>query len=235
MGGFGGKKDSDRGESTALNEPPNRPADFIVKEKTFPDQAALYRLSGDYNPLHIDPQMSAMGGFDVPILHGLCTFGIAGRHIMQKYGDFKSIKARFAKHVFPGETLETHMWKEGDLIIFIVKVVERDAICISNAAARLRASTATAAKTPAASTDSNKGIVVNGFASSEVFKAISEGLSKLPKDVRIDQVKKVYITSNCRRLQYFCLMFLTALPRNSGTLISRAARDLLVLVRLKLT
>jgi acyl dehydratase len=187
LGGFGGKKDSDRGESTASNEPPKRPADFIVKEKTFPDQAALYRLSGDYNPLHIDPQMSAMGGFDVPILHGLCTFGVAGKHIMQKYGDFKSIKARFAKHVFPGETLETHMWKEGDLIIFIVKVVERDAICISNAAARLRSSTVSATKSPVASV----GIAVDGFASSAVFKAISEGLSKLPKDVRIAQVKKV--------------------------------------------
>lgn len=73
-GGFGGKKDSDRGASTAANDPPKRPADFVVREKTFADQAALYRLSGDYNPLHIDPQMSAMGGFEVPILHGLCVF-----------------------------------------------------------------------------------------------------------------------------------------------------------------
>lgn len=102
MGGFGGVKDSDRGAATAANEPPKRPADFIVREKTSADQAALYRLSGDYNPLHIDPQMSAMGGFEVPILHGLCTYGIAGKHIFQKYGDYSSIKARFAGHVFPG-------------------------------------------------------------------------------------------------------------------------------------
>ena len=100
IGGFGGKKSSDRGAATASNDPPNRPADAIISEKTSTDQAALYRLSGDYNPLHIDPEMSKMGGFDVPILHGLCTYGIAGKHVLKTYcnndpSKFKSIKVRF--------------------------------------------------------------------------------------------------------------------------------------------
>jgi multifunctional beta-oxidation protein len=91
-GGFGGKKDLDRGAASADHTPPSRPADFVVREKVSEDLAALYRLSGDFNPLHIDPAMAAMGGFKLPILHGLCTYGIAGKHIFSKYGDFKSIK-----------------------------------------------------------------------------------------------------------------------------------------------
>jgi multifunctional beta-oxidation protein len=103
-GGFGGKKDSERGAATAANTPPSRAPDAVVREATTDDQAALYRLSGDYNPLHLDPSFAAVGGFDRPILHGLCTFGIAGKHILKTYGDmnpasFKSIKVRFAKHV----------------------------------------------------------------------------------------------------------------------------------------
>ncbi|ORY00487.1 NAD(P)-binding protein [Basidiobolus meristosporus CBS 931.73] len=140
--GVGSKHAKDRGAATASNEPPNRKPDVVIQEKTNESQAALYRLSGDLNPLHIDPEMSAIGGFDVPILHGLATFGIASKHIFKKYGNgkadaFKSVKARFAKHVFPGETLETQMWKEDNKVIFRVRVVERDVIAISNAAVEL--------------------------------------------------------------------------------------------------
>jgi multifunctional beta-oxidation protein len=144
-GGFGGQqKGADRGAATAANTIPNRKPDAVVTEKTSEDQAALYRLSGDYNPLHIDPEMSAIGGFDVPILHGLCSFGISGKHVLKTFGNndpetFKNIKARFAKHVFPGETLETSMWKEGNKVIFQTRVVERDVIAISNAAVELTA------------------------------------------------------------------------------------------------
>ncbi|KAK9700622.1 bifunctional hydroxyacyl-CoA dehydrogenase/enoyl-CoA hydratase fox2 [Basidiobolus ranarum] len=86
-----------------------------------------------------------MGGFDVPILHGLCSMGIAGKHVFQTYGNnkpdaFKSVKVRFAKHVFPGETLETQMWKEGNKVIFQVRVVERDVIAVANAAVELNIS-----------------------------------------------------------------------------------------------
>ncbi|KAH7058376.1 MaoC like domain protein [Linnemannia elongata] len=143
-GGFGGKKDgTDRGAATAANQLPARKPDFVVQEKTSEDQAALYRLSGDWNPLHIDPEMAAVGGFDVPILHGLCSFGIAGKHIFNTYCNndatqFKNIKVRFAKTVNPGETLETSMWREGNKVLFQVRAVERDAIVISNAAVELQ-------------------------------------------------------------------------------------------------
>ncbi|KAI8145263.1 hypothetical protein BJV82DRAFT_655938 [Fennellomyces sp. T-0311] len=145
-GNFGGpKKGADRGAATAANVPPSRKPDAVITEKTSEDQAALYRLSGDYNPLHIDPSMSAMGGFDVPILHGLCSFGISAKHVLKTFGNndptiFKNIKARFAKHVFPGETLETSMWREGNKVIFQTRVVERNEIAISAAAVEFASS-----------------------------------------------------------------------------------------------
>lgn len=137
-GSFGGEsRGQDRGSATAANKVPSRKPDAIVEEKTSEDQAALYRLSGDYNPLHIDPAFAAVGKFPKPILHGLCFFGISGKHIFKTFGEFKSIKVRFVGSVFPGETLRTEMWKEGSKVIFQTKVVERDAICISAAAAEL--------------------------------------------------------------------------------------------------
>ncbi|CAI4210603.1 unnamed protein product [Parascedosporium putredinis] len=114
-GGFGGpKKAADRGASTAANAPPNRAPDAVVEEKTTEEQAAVYRLSGDYNPLHVDPGFAKMGGFKVPILHGLCFFGIAGKAVYERFGQFKNIKVRFAGTVLPGQTLVTEMWKEGN-------------------------------------------------------------------------------------------------------------------------
>lgn len=104
-GGFGGaKKPSDRGAATAANNPPSRAPDKVVEEKTSPDLAALYRLMGDWNPLHIDPKFSSVGGFEEPILHGLATFGVSGKHVFQAYGPYKSIKVRFSGTVLPGQT-----------------------------------------------------------------------------------------------------------------------------------
>ncbi|KAI8901668.1 hypothetical protein BC833DRAFT_617445 [Globomyces pollinis-pini] len=185
-GGFGGRKDLDRGAATAANTPPKRQPDFVVREKTSEDLAALYRLSGDWNPLHIDPEMSAMGGFKVPILHGLCTFGISGKHILAKYGDIGAIKARFASPVFPGETLETQMWKEGNKVIFITKVVERDVVVISSAAVDLKTKSAGPAKTVAAGSSIN----VPGYGASQVFLAIEKGLGSLSKEQRAKEIKK---------------------------------------------
>ncbi len=137
-GGFGGEKGPDPG-----NEPPDRAPDKVVEQVTLPQQAAIYRLSGDYNPLHIDPNISSMVGYEKPILHGLCSFGFVGRAVLKEYCDndpakFKSIKVRFSRHVFPGETIVTEMWKEADdRIVVQAKTKERGEICLSNSAVRL--------------------------------------------------------------------------------------------------
>ena len=137
-GGFGGpSKPSQRGRATAAYAPPKRQPDAVTEEKTSDDQAALYRLSGDRNPLHIDPEFSKVGGFEVPILHGLCFFGIAGKHIYQKYGAFKNIKVRFAGTVLPGQTIVTEMWKDGNFVIFQAKVKETGKLAIAGAGAEL--------------------------------------------------------------------------------------------------
>ncbi|KAK4450016.1 peroxisomal hydratase-dehydrogenase-epimerase [Podospora aff. communis PSN243] len=137
-GGFGGqKKPADRGASTAANKPPSRMPDVVVEEKTTEEQAAVYRLSGDYNPLHIDPAFAKVGGFKEPILHGLCFFGIAGKAVYEKFGPFKNIKVRFAGTVTPGQTLVTEMWKDGKKIIFQTKVKETGKLAIGGAAAEL--------------------------------------------------------------------------------------------------
>jgi len=137
-GGFGGKKSgSDRGPASAVNVPPKRKPDAVVEEKTTENQAAIYRLSGDRNPLHIDPDFAAIGGFKKPILHGLCSMGFAGKHVYKTFGPFSDIKVRFAGTVIPGETLVTEMWKEGNKVIFTTKVKERDAPALSSAAVTL--------------------------------------------------------------------------------------------------
>lgn len=137
-GGFGGKKQADdHGAVTAANKPPSRQPDYVVEYKTPEDLAAIYRLSGDFNPLHIDPEFAAVGGFDRPILHGLATLGVSGRLLVEKYGVFKNIKVRFSGHVFPGETLQVNAWKEGSKVIFVTKVLERGTTAISAAAIEL--------------------------------------------------------------------------------------------------
>ncbi|EHK43409.1 hypothetical protein TRIATDRAFT_33165 [Trichoderma atroviride IMI 206040] len=137
-GGFDGqKKGQDRGAATAVNEPPKRSPDEVVESPTGEDQAAIYRLSGDYNPLHIDPGFAKMGGFKAPILHGLCTFGVAGKAVYDRFGAFRNVKVRFAGPVIPGQTIVTEMWKEGNKIVFQCKVKETGKVCIAGAAAEL--------------------------------------------------------------------------------------------------
>ena len=140
VGNFGG----DRGPFGNINVPPDREPDALFEDKTADNQALLYRLSsGDNNPLHADPGFAAMVGFERPILHGLCTFAFAGRAVLKQFAGndssrFKSIKARFSRHVFPGETILTEMWQEQPgTILFRSKVKERDEIVLSNGAVKI--------------------------------------------------------------------------------------------------
>jgi acyl dehydratase len=113
-GGWGG----DRGPSNTW-ERPDRDPDHSVTYTTRPEQALIYRLSGDRNPLHADPQFAAMGGFDRPILHGLCTYGFTGRGLLHTLCDgdssrFRSMYGRFSSPVFPSEDLTVDVWRTGD-------------------------------------------------------------------------------------------------------------------------
>ncbi len=142
IGGFGGE----RGPSGPVNVPPDRAPDAVISQQTQPNQALLYRqTSGDRNPLHADPAFAAAGGFERPILHGLCTFSFAARAVLKEYAGnnparFKSIQARFTRHVYPGETIVTDMWEvEPGRILFQSKVAERDEVVLANAAVELHA------------------------------------------------------------------------------------------------
>jgi len=140
--GFGG----DKGPSNANeNEAPKRKADKIFEDKTSENQAEIYRLSGDYNPLHVDPNIATMVGFEKPILHGLCVFGFATRAILASYCDnetskLKSVKVRFVSPTFPGDTLVTEMWKESNNILFQVTAKKKKKIVVSNAIATINQS-----------------------------------------------------------------------------------------------
>lgn len=112
-------------------------SDFETFFKTDKNLAALYRLNGDFNPLHIDPIFAKGGNFNRPILHGLCSYGISAKMIIDHYGMFEEIKGRFTNVVYPGETLKVICWKEGNIIKFQTWVVERNVKVIDFAAVKL--------------------------------------------------------------------------------------------------
>ncbi|MFC8930808.1 MaoC/PaaZ C-terminal domain-containing protein [Rhodococcus sp. NPDC057135] len=112
-GGFGGE----RGPATSWEKPTHKP-DYVVTYTTRPDQALLYRLTGDRNPLHSDPVFSARGGFSTPILHGMCTYGYVGRALLHALADsdptrFTGMSGRFTKPLLPGQAITTSIWVDG--------------------------------------------------------------------------------------------------------------------------
>ena len=132
-GGFGGPS----GPTPEPHRLPERKPDTICDIATLPQAALIYRLSGDYNPLHADPEVARAGGFPKPILHGLCSLGVAGHAILKTVCGYdparlKSLKLRFTTPVFPGETIRTEIWVDGKDVSFRARVVERDAICLNN-------------------------------------------------------------------------------------------------------
>lgn len=138
-GGFGGSSGPKAG-----NELPERQPDYEIESVTLPQQALLYRMaSGDKNPLHADPGFAAFAGFERPILHGLCTYGVVAKAVVEVALDgdpqrFGSFKARFTGHVFPGETLVTRVWDEGGRLLVSAGTKERDTTVLANAAVTLR-------------------------------------------------------------------------------------------------
>ena len=135
-GGFG-----DRGQGVPLAAhavPIHRPPDETVRLETHEDQALIYRLSGDYNPLHIDPKVAQAGGFEQPILHGLCTYGVVGRALLQALcgndpARFHRMDVRFSSPVYPGEAIITEIWREEPgRSAFRARVERRDQLVITN-------------------------------------------------------------------------------------------------------
>ncbi|MGA8652935.1 MAG: MaoC/PaaZ C-terminal domain-containing protein [Xanthobacteraceae bacterium] len=138
-GGFGGPPR----ETPPPHAIPARAPDAICDLGTRPEMALIYRLSGDYNPLHADPAFANAAGFARPILHGLGTFGVSGHALLKTMCGYDparlvSFTCRFSAPVFPGETIRTEMWRDGDIVSFRARVVERDVIAINNGRAEVR-------------------------------------------------------------------------------------------------
>lgn len=138
-GGFGGSR------SQPSKRPPVRPdraPDDIRRIPTLPQAALLYRLNGDLNPLHADPAFASKVGYERPILHGLCSFGMCARALVDSAcggnGDgLKAISARMSRPVFPGEVLDVEIWCDGEAVQFEARVAERDVVVISGGTARI--------------------------------------------------------------------------------------------------
>ncbi len=132
-GGFGGPKEG----APEPHKLPDRAPDLVHECDTRVDQALLYALSGDRNPLHRDPNVAKMAGFPRPILHGLCTYGTACRAVISTVCKYDATKitgfdVRFSAPVFPGETIVTEMWVDGPVVSFRARVKERDVVVLNN-------------------------------------------------------------------------------------------------------
>jgi acyl dehydratase len=138
-GGFGGTSEG----APAPHPLPDREPDAMCDMPGRPDQAMVYALCGDRNPLHRDPEFARKAGFDRPILHGLCSYGIACHGVLKTLLDYDHTRltgfdVRFSSPVFPGETQTVEMWQDGNVISFRVRIKERDIIAINNGRCTIR-------------------------------------------------------------------------------------------------
>lgn len=138
-GGFGGPA----GPVPTVHVLPQRSPDQVCDLQTLPQVALIYRLNGDYNPLHADPAVARAAGFDRPILHGLCSLGVAGHALLKAVCDYDparlaELDVRFSAPVLPGETLRTEIWRDGEIVSFRTRVMERDVVVLNNGRAVLR-------------------------------------------------------------------------------------------------
>jgi len=137
-GGFGGP----RRDTPPPHAIPERAPDIVCDLPTRPEMALIYRLSGDINPLHAEPAFARVAGFPRPILHGLASFGVAGHALLKSVCAYDparlaAISGRFSAPVFPGETIRTEMWRDGAVVSFRARVVERDVIAVNNGRAEI--------------------------------------------------------------------------------------------------
>ena len=137
-GGFGGPS----GPTKPLHPIPERTADLTCDLPTLPQAALIYRLSGDYNPLHADPAYAKKAGFKMPILHGRATFSIAGHALLKTVCGYdpaklKSMDGRFSSPVYPGEVIRTEMWVDGNVVTFRSTVPERSVTVLNNGRAEI--------------------------------------------------------------------------------------------------
>ncbi len=137
-GGFGGPPR----EQLPVHPIPERAPDLVCDLPTRPETALIYRLSADPNPLHAEPAVAKAAGFPRPILHGLATYGVAGHAILKSLCGYDparltSIAGRFSAPVFPGETIRTELWRDGTVVSFRARVVERDVVAINNGRAEI--------------------------------------------------------------------------------------------------
>jgi len=127
--------------SPAPHPVPERSPDTTVDIRTATQAALLYRLSGDYNPVHADPAVAARAGFRAPILHGLASYGVAARAVLQAFGaeerSLRSFGVRFSAPVYPGESIRTELWQDRGIVSFRARVLERDAVVLNNGRAVL--------------------------------------------------------------------------------------------------
>ncbi|MES0003331.1 3-alpha,7-alpha,12-alpha-trihydroxy-5-beta-cholest-24-enoyl-CoA hydratase [Mesorhizobium sp. M0051] len=143
-GGFGGRADG----APSPHPIPDRAPDAVWDYKTDKRAALIYRLSGDDNSLHVDPEVASVAGFEFPILHGLCTFGVAGHALLRETCEYDpsrltAMKVRFSAPVYPGDTIRTEMWRDGSTVSFRSSVPERGVVVLNNGRATVEPSRST--------------------------------------------------------------------------------------------